>query len=32
MTTAIDGVLASKIERPVPPYISMTGTMLALIA
>jgi AraC-like DNA-binding protein len=32
MTTAIDGVLASKIERPAPPYPSTTGTVLALIA
>lgn len=32
MTTAVDGVLASKIERPAPPYTSMTGTVLALIA
>jgi hypothetical protein len=32
MTTAVDGVLASKIERPAAPYTSMTGTVLALIA
>ncbi len=32
MTTTIDGVLVSKIERPVPPYTSMTGTVLALVA
>ncbi len=32
MTTAVDGVLASKIEHPAPPYTSMTGTVLALVA
>ena len=32
MTTSVAGVLASKIERPVPPYTSMTGTVLALVA
>jgi AraC-like DNA-binding protein len=32
MSTSVDGVLASKIERPVPPYTSMTGTVLALVA
>jgi AraC-like DNA-binding protein len=32
MTTSVAGVLASKIERPVPPYASMTGTVLALVA
>lgn len=32
MTTEVDGVLASKVERPTPPYTSMTGTVLALVA
>jgi AraC-like DNA-binding protein len=32
MTTAIDGVLISKVERPAPPSSSMSGTVLALIA
>ncbi|MFF5109890.1 AraC family transcriptional regulator N-terminal domain-containing protein [Streptosporangium sp. NPDC000509] len=32
MTTAIDGVLVSKVERPSPPSSSMSGTVLALIA
>jgi AraC-like DNA-binding protein len=32
MTTAVEGVLASKIDRPSAPYTSMTGTVLALIA
>jgi AraC-like DNA-binding protein len=32
MTTAVNGVLASKIDRATPPYTSMTGTVLALIA
>jgi len=32
MTTSVAGVLASKVERPVPPYTSMTGTVLALVA
>jgi hypothetical protein len=32
MTTAINGVLASKVDRPDPPSPSMTGTVLALIA
>ena len=32
MTTAIDGVLISKVEQPTPPSASMTGTVLALIA
>ena len=32
MTTAIDGVLISKVERPAPPSPSMSGTVLALIA
>jgi len=32
MTTSVAGVLASKIERPAPPYSSMTGTVLALVA
>ncbi|MEE6262307.1 AraC family transcriptional regulator [Plantactinospora sonchi] len=31
-TTAIDGVLASKVEQPYPPSPSMSGTVLALIA
>ena len=31
-TTAIDGVLVSKVERPDPPSPSMSGTVLALIA
>ena len=32
MTTAVDGVLASKVERLSAPYPSMTGTVLALVA
>jgi AraC-like DNA-binding protein len=32
MTTAIDGVLVSKVDRSTPPSPSMTGTVLALIA
>ncbi|MFF3438757.1 AraC family transcriptional regulator N-terminal domain-containing protein [Streptosporangium sp. NPDC002721] len=32
MTTAIDGVLVSKTERPSPPSPEMSGTVLALIA
>ena len=32
MTTAIDGVLVSKVEQPAAPSVSMTGTVLALIA
>ena len=32
MTTAIDGVLISKVDRPDPPSPSMSGTVLALIA
>ena len=32
MTTAVDGVLVSKVERPSAPYPSMTGTVLALVA
>jgi AraC-like DNA-binding protein len=32
MTTAIDGVLVSKVDRSAPPSPSMTGTVLALIA
>ena len=32
MTTAIDGVLISKVERPTPPSVSMSGTVMALIA
>jgi len=31
-TTAVDGVLVSKVERPSAPYPSMTGTVLALVA
>jgi AraC-like DNA-binding protein len=31
-TTAIDGVLISKVEQPSPPSPSMSGTVLALIA
>lgn len=31
-TTAIDGVLISKVDRPDPPAPSMTGTVLAVIA
>jgi AraC-like DNA-binding protein len=32
MTTAIDDVLISKVERPSPPSSSMSGTVMALIA
>jgi AraC-like DNA-binding protein len=32
MTTAVDGVLVSKVERPHPPSPSMSGTVMALIA
>jgi AraC-like DNA-binding protein len=32
MTTVVDGVLVSKVERPSAPYPSMTGTVLALVA
>jgi AraC-like DNA-binding protein len=32
MTTAVDGVMASKVERASAPYPSMTGTVLALVA
>jgi AraC-like DNA-binding protein len=32
MTTAIDGVLISKAERPGPPSPTMSGTILALVA
>jgi AraC-like DNA-binding protein len=32
MTTAVDGVLVSKVERSAPPSASMSGTVLALIA
>jgi AraC-like DNA-binding protein len=32
LTTAIDDVLISKVERPPPPSSSMSGTVLALIA
>lgn len=31
MTTAIDGVLISKVEQPHPPSPAMSGTVLALI-
>lgn len=31
-TTAIDGVLISKVEESTPPHPSMTGTVMALIA
>ncbi|MFF6955804.1 AraC family transcriptional regulator N-terminal domain-containing protein [Streptomyces sp. NPDC008317] len=31
-TTAIDGVLVSKVDRPDPPAPSMSGTVLAVIA
>ncbi len=31
-TTAIDGVLISKVEKPTAPSASMSGTVLALIA
>lgn len=31
-STAIDGVLISKVEQPSPPSTSMSGTVLALIA
>jgi AraC-like DNA-binding protein len=31
-TTAIDGVLVSRVDRSEPPSASMTGTVLALIA
>ncbi|MEV2192080.1 AraC family transcriptional regulator [Streptomyces phaeochromogenes] len=31
-TTAIDGVLISKVDRSDPPYLSMSGTVLAVIA
>ncbi|MFC4035538.1 AraC family transcriptional regulator N-terminal domain-containing protein [Streptomyces polygonati] len=32
MTTAIDGVLISKVEQPSPPSPAMSGSVLALIA
>ncbi|WP_371786091.1 AraC family transcriptional regulator [Streptosporangium subroseum] len=32
MTTAIDGVLISKVEQSTPPSPSMSGTVMALIA
>ncbi|KAB1910324.1 AraC family transcriptional regulator [Micromonospora sp. AMSO1212t] len=32
MSTAIDGVLISKVERQSPPATSMSGTVMALIA
>ncbi|MFE2448590.1 AraC family transcriptional regulator, partial [Streptomyces sp. NPDC059426] len=31
-TTAVDGVLISKVDRPDPPAPSMSGTLLAVIA
>ncbi|QQM38833.1 AraC family transcriptional regulator [Streptomyces liliifuscus] len=31
-TTAIDGVLISRVDRSDPPYLSMSGTVLAVIA
>ncbi|HEX4246879.1 MAG TPA: AraC family transcriptional regulator [Pseudonocardia sp.] len=31
-TTAIDGVMISKVEQPYPPAPSMSGTVMALIA
>jgi AraC-like DNA-binding protein len=31
-TTAVDGVLISKVDRPNPPEPSMSGTVLAVIA
>ena len=31
-TTAVDGVLISKVDRPEPPSPSMSGTVLAVIA
>ncbi|MCX4238581.1 AraC family transcriptional regulator N-terminal domain-containing protein [Streptomyces sp. NPDC020707] len=31
-TTAVDGVLISKVDRPDPPAPSMSGTVLAVIA
>lgn len=31
-TTAIDGVLISKVEHPTPPAASTTGTVLAVVA
>jgi AraC-like DNA-binding protein len=31
-TTAIDGVLASAVDRPQPPSASMTGAVFALVA
>lgn len=31
-TTAIDGVLISKVDRPDPPAPSMSGTVVAVIA
>jgi AraC-like DNA-binding protein len=32
MTTAIDGVLISRVDQPAPPSPAMSGTVLALIA
>ncbi|GAA1574870.1 AraC family transcriptional regulator [Kribbella sancticallisti] len=32
LTTAIDDVLISKVEHPLPPSSSMSGTVMALIA
>jgi AraC-like DNA-binding protein len=31
-TTAIDGVLVSKVDHPAPPAISTSGTVLAVVA
>ncbi|KAA0940314.1 AraC family transcriptional regulator [Streptomyces apricus] len=31
-TTAVDGVLISKVDRPGPPALSMSGTVLAVVA
>ncbi|WP_351231572.1 AraC family transcriptional regulator [Streptomyces sp. NPDC002133] len=31
-TTEIDGVLICRVEEPTPPSVSMTGTVMALIA
>jgi AraC-like DNA-binding protein len=32
MTTAVDGVLISRVDQPAPPSPAMSGTVLALIA
>src|SRR5690349_619994 len=32
LTTAIDGVLLQRADRPAPPSASMTGTVLAIVA